>query len=118
MYLEKVLNHPNVVGIVMIALLFCAGFVYAFAFDGFHVETVTGGEVESWLAQAGGGYCNFNCGHTKCPGDAGKKCKKCQSKKRFRCKNCPGGKPCHRTCIKAGDYWCNGATECSGCDAK
>ena len=55
MYLEKVLNHPNVVGIVMIALLFCAGFVYAFAFDGFQVETVSSAEVEAWLAQAGGG---------------------------------------------------------------
>ena len=33
----------------------CSGFVYAFAFDGFKVETATGGEVEAWLAAAGGG---------------------------------------------------------------
>ena len=39
----------------MIALMVCGGFVYAFAFDGFNVETATGGEVEAWLAQAGGG---------------------------------------------------------------
>lgn len=52
MYLKKVLNQPNLVGTVMIALLFGAGFVYAFAFNGFNVETVTGGEVETWLAQA------------------------------------------------------------------
>ena len=54
MYFEKVLNHPNVVGLVMIALLFCAGFVYAFAFDGFHVETVSSAEVDAWLAAASG----------------------------------------------------------------
>ena len=55
MFLKKVLNQPNLVGTVMIVLLFGAGFVYAFAFDGFNVETATGGEVEAWLAQAGGG---------------------------------------------------------------
>ena len=55
MFLKKVLNQPNLVGTVMIALMVCGGFVYAFAFDGFNVETATGGEVEAWLAQAGGG---------------------------------------------------------------
>ncbi len=69
MYLKKVLNQPNLVGTVMIALLFGAGFVYAFAFDGFNVQTATGGEVETWLEQAGGvaygGPCN--CGRTGCP---------------------------------------------------
>ncbi len=50
MFLKKVLNQPQVVGTVMIALMVCAGFVYAFAFDGFNVETATGGEVESWFA--------------------------------------------------------------------
>ena len=55
MYLKKVLNQPNLVGTVMIALLFGAGLVYAFAFDGFNVETTTGGEVEAWLAAANGG---------------------------------------------------------------
>lgn len=118
MFLKKVLNQPNVVGTVMIALLFGAGFVYAFAFDGFNVHTVTDGEVEVWLAQVGDGYCNHTCGKTNCPGDAGGKCKKCQSKTQFRCKdNCKGGVGCHKTCIKAGDRWCNGATQCSGCGA-
>ena len=55
MFLKKVLNQPNLVGTVMIALMVCSGFVYAFAFDGFNVETATGGEVEAWLAAAGGG---------------------------------------------------------------
>ena len=117
MLLKKVLNQPNLVGTMLIALMVCGFFVYAFAFDGFNVETVTGGEVDAWLAQADGD-CNYNCGHTKCPGDAGKKCKKCNSKKQFRCKDtCPKGNPCHTTCMKAGDYWCNGATKCDGCGA-
>ena len=38
MFLKKVLNQPNIVGTVMIALLLGAGFVYAFAFDGFNYE--------------------------------------------------------------------------------
>ena len=55
MFLKKVLNQPNVVGTLMIALLFGAGFVYAFAIDGFNVQTVTDGEVEAWLTAADGG---------------------------------------------------------------
>ena len=55
MFMKKVLNQPNLVGIVMIALLLGAGFVYAFAFDGFNVETVPGAEVDAWLAQEGEG---------------------------------------------------------------
>ena len=70
MFLKKVLNQPNLVGTVMIVLLFGAGFVYAFAFDGFNVETATGGEVEAWLAAAGGGGSgtpgDCNCGNAFC----------------------------------------------------
>ena len=55
MYLKKVLAQPNVVGSMLIALMVCSGFVYAFAFDGFNIEIATGGEVEAWLAQANGG---------------------------------------------------------------
>ena len=56
MFLKKVLNQPNVVGTLMIALLFGVGFVYAFAFDGFNVQTVTDAEVEAWIsASASGG---------------------------------------------------------------
>ncbi len=54
MFLSKVLHKPNWVGVIMITLLFGAGFIYAFAFDGFNIETVPGGEVEAWLASAGG----------------------------------------------------------------
>jgi len=42
MYLNKVLNQPNLVGSVLLVLMVCSGFVYAFAFDGFNVETVPG----------------------------------------------------------------------------
>ncbi len=55
MFLQKVLNQPNLVGTVLIALMVCGGIVYTFASDGFNVKTVTGGEVEAWLAAAGGG---------------------------------------------------------------
>ena len=55
MFLKKALNQPNLVGTVMIALMVCGGFVYAFAFDGFNVETATQGDVEAWLAVAEGG---------------------------------------------------------------
>ena len=60
MFLKKVLNQPNLVGTVMIVLLFGAGFVYAFAFDGFNVETATQGDVEAWLAAAGGGNNDYD----------------------------------------------------------
>lgn len=69
MFMKKVLNQPNLVGTMMIALLLGAGFVYAFAFDGFNMETVSGTEVDTWLAQAGGvsygGPCN--CKRDRCP---------------------------------------------------
>ena len=53
MFLSKVLHKPNLVGVIMITLLFGAGFIYAFAFDGFNIEKVTGSEVEVWLASTG-----------------------------------------------------------------
>lgn len=55
MFLKKVLNQPNLVGSMLIALMVCGGFVYAVGFNGFSVETATGGEVEAWLAAADGG---------------------------------------------------------------
>ena len=71
MFLKKVLNQPNVVGTVMIALLFGAGFVYAFAFDGFNVETVPGSEVDAWLAAAGGVSSggDYTCNSDACKGN-------------------------------------------------
>ncbi len=59
MFLKIVLNQPNLVGTVLIALMVFSGFVYAFAFDGFNVETATDGEVEAWFTAASdgdGGY--------------------------------------------------------------
>ena len=70
MFLKKVLNQPNLVGTMLITLMVCAGFVYAFAFDGFNVETATQGDVEAWLAQAGGGGSGggavCTCGNAHC----------------------------------------------------
>ena len=69
MFLKKVLNQPNLVGTMLIALMVCAGFVYAFAFDCFNVETTTQGEVEAWLAAAGGGGSGgavCTCGNAHC----------------------------------------------------
>lgn len=68
MFLKKVLNQPNLAGTVMIVLLVSAGFVYAFAFDGFNIETVTDGEVDAWLAQEGVGNSgsNYTCNSNDC----------------------------------------------------
>ena len=103
MYLKKVLNQPNLVGTLLITLMVCSGFVYAFAFDGFKVETATGGEVEAWLEQAsdgGSGYAtprdnckeNFNdyCDITYSNGTTAKCLKMCSNigKQRNRCKIC------------------------------
>ena len=94
MFLKKVLNQPNLVGTVMIALLVCSGFVYAFAFDGFNVETATGGEVEAWLTQAGGGGSgsNYTCSNSSCNKTWGL----CIA--RYSKKN--GGKNCPANCSK------------------
>ena len=106
MYLKKVLNQPNLVGTMMIALLFGAGFVYAFAFDGFNVETATGGKIEAWLAESDGDSdygtprikCkeNFNdyCDITH-PNGATEKCAKTCSnvgKQKNRCDYCRNNK--------------------------
>ncbi len=88
MFLKKVLNQPNVVGTVMIALLFGAGFVYAFAFDGFNIKTVPGSEVDAWLAQEGGDDAPpCDCVWQSCPGgvDCGVKTRNSQGKWRWPC---------------------------------
>ena len=99
MFLKKVLNQPNLVGTVMIALMVCGGFVYAFAFDGFNVETATGGEVEAWLAAASGGgsgaYRVCTCGRDRCPGQG---CSACGT---YDCKSFCGQCSCNM---------CTGAT--------
>ena len=105
MYLKKVLNQPNLVGTVMIVLLFGAGFVYAFAFDGFNVETVTGGEVEAWIAQAGddnSGDPVYTCDSDACKGNSNpahqySECPSRSSKGKATKENCTG-------CSKVTDY--------------
>ena len=111
MFLKKVLNQPNIVGTVMIALLLGAGFVYAFAFDGFNVETVPGGEVEAWLAQADGGDSDppgdCDCGNTDChvTQDDGTVKKGCKAKKS------DGSNPCKNNTRK---YPCPATADCRG----
>ena len=89
MFLKKFLSQPNVVGSVLIALLICAGIVYAFGFNGFNVQTATNGNVDAWLAQTA----SEGCGGTD---DCGSKCTvdgeadKCQGNGcTFKCKNKP-----------------------------
>ena len=55
MFLKRVLNQPNLVGLMLITLMICGGLVYTFASDGFNVQTVTDSEVEAWLAAGGDG---------------------------------------------------------------
>ena len=115
MFLKKVLNQPNLVGTVMIVLMVCSGFVYAFAFDGFNVETATGGEVEAWLAEAGGGGSGEDegctCGYDKCPGEGCSDCTTFSCKSEIGCGTCgcatwcsnANGKVCgshHGVCIR------------------
>ena len=72
--MKKVLNQPNLVGTMLIALMVCGGFVYAFAFDGFNVETATGSEVEAWLAAASSGSSSgspsYTCDSDMCTGES------------------------------------------------
>ena len=77
MFLKKFLSQPNVVGSVLIALLICAGIVYAFGFNGFNVQTATNGNVDAWLAQTASEGCGGtdDCG-SKCTVDG--KADKCQ----------------------------------------
>ena len=96
MYLKKVLNQPNLVGTVLIALMVCSGFVYAFAFDGFNVETVTGGEVEAWLAKAGASSSSspsYTCNNDDCKATNGNKDEmwaNCPARKKKNKENCTG----------------------------
>ena len=106
MFLKKVLNQPNLVGTVMIALLVCSGFVYAFAFDGFNIETATGGEVEAWLAQAGDN--NYGGGGEACAcdtsNDGRKRCDNCGNREQVDgqwqnpCKDKTKQYPCSNKC--------------------
>ena len=115
MYLKKVLNQPNLVGTMLITLMVCSGFVYAFAFDGFNVETAIGGEVEAWLAAAGGGSSGSEdvvCDCLRMPGQPiDRACGKCASD--LEC-----GDPqldCETNCIKKTDpkkCSCETGTKC------
>ena len=71
MFLKKVLNQPNLVGSMLITLMVCGGLVYAVGFDGFNVETATGGEVEAWLEAANGGGSgnSYTCDNAACGGN-------------------------------------------------
>lgn len=117
----------------MIALLFGAGFVYAFALDGFNVETVPSTEVDAWLA-VGNNYgkdCdNDGCVQSwaGCPGNGCTGCDKISS----NCTQGPGKKACGHSHDKCGNtghcpfnsgggtgYCSKGGTTCPpGCNMK
>ena len=100
---------PNIIGKLMIALLFVGGVVYAGAFDGFIVETEAscccGGETDAVLFSSSS-CCQPNCspnpptktGGKKCdvtPADGGKtyKCSyKCGSNNKCNINGCNGYK--------------------------
>jgi len=122
MYL-RVLNQPNLVGTVLITVLFCAGFVYAVAFDGFNIETVTGGDVDAWLAAAssgGSGTKTKDCDNSSCnpiiggfAGCPGNGCTDCEKKTPNLCDtNCKQG---HQGCGNTGScpYNAKGSGYCS-----
>ena len=124
MFLKKVLNQPNVVGTVMIALLFGAGFVYAFAFDGFNVETVPGSEVHALIELSVGPNYGKNCDNdgcvqswAGCTGSADNPCTNCTDQS-SNCTQGTGKKNCkhgHQGCRKTGGcpYNPNGNKYCS-----
>ena len=120
MFLKKVLNQPNLVGTMLITLMVCAGFVYAFAFDGFNVEVVTGGEVEAWLAAASGGGSgnSCSCGFAKCPALKGNSCSNCTnitSKCKSQCTIGGGTCSCPDMCSNVGPYTCKRSNKTKSC---
>ena len=128
MYLKKFLAQPNIVGSVLIALLICGVFVYAFAFDGFNIETATGGEVEAWLA-VGDNY-GKDCDNDGCvqswAGCPGNGCTDCEKQDSNCSSNCKHG---HQGCGNTGNcpfnssggtgYCSEGGSTCpSNCNKK
>lgn len=135
MFLKKVLNQPNLVGSMLIALMVCGGFVYAVGFDGFNVETATDGEVEAWLEAAGGdgsgsaGLDPCACETSRtiaddCPPDVCKSEKDCggdqascstscaQATNSRGCGQCDSSHPDYYNCKNKGDL-CDDPTKCT-----
>ncbi|MYK22876.1 hypothetical protein F4054_11535 [Candidatus Poribacteria bacterium] len=91
--LKNFLNQPNVIGRLMIALLFVGGVVYAGAFDGFIVETEAscccGGETDAAL------FSSSECCDQDCPCAA----VDCDVS---NCSNCTV-KTCPKGCLEPGE---------------
>ena len=107
MFLKRVLNQPNLVGSMLIALMVCAGFVYAVGFDGFNVETATGGEVEAWLeaASSGGSGNSYTCDNSTCKGatDTGANAwAGCPARRKTNKSNCTGCSKNKTACDRKG----------------
>ena len=131
MFLKKVLNQPNLVGSMLIALMICGGFVYAVGFDGFSVETATSGEVEAWLeaASGSGSSNNYTCDDDGCKGygDRGKQYANCPARKGIgNCTDCskvsiycnksrPKCSKSHGHCRNADNPMCLYAPQRGGC---
>ena len=114
MFLKKVLNQPNLVGTMLIALMVCGGFVYTFAFDGFNVQTATGGEVEAWLEAASGGGSGGNqcgCGYEFCPTSS---CSGCHSIDAF-CEEACGTCSCTDFCSNFKSFKCQKDNKTNTC---
>ena len=121
MFLKKVVNQPNLVGAVMITLMICSGFVYAVGFDGFNVETATGGEVEAWLAatsdgSSGGNRCS--CGFANCQAanpNLGMSCSNC-TKVTAKCKLFCGTCSCPDMCSNIHSFFCKQNKKTKACN--
>lgn len=57
MYLKKFLNQPNGVGTLLIVLLFGAGVIFTFGFNGFNIGTIADGNAEALLHLSMSGNC-------------------------------------------------------------
>ena len=64
--LKNVLNQPNIIGHLMIALLFVGGVVYAGAFSGFVVETEASSCCGGETTTCGGGTDGFIFSSSEC----------------------------------------------------
>lgn len=97
MYVKKILHQPNVVGSVLMALLFGAGVVFAFGFDGFNVSATTEGETEALLRMSMSGCCGEEdycyCGSAVCKCESSDGCYGailCEDECTGNCKDCDG----------------------------
>ena len=91
MYLKKFLNQPNVLGSVLIALLFSAGVIFTFGFNGFNIETIAEGDAEALLRMSMSGCCGGDDGDDD---DFDCKCLTDEAGNKVSCDICEEGNKC------------------------